>query len=106
MTNKESFQVLGIGFLFSAIYVGILALFPVAWAIGNLVLLFIVLYINRKKSRLSNRNNETNKKPCNASWQVSVHGGNLYEIKCRNCGVRVESGGTPICRNNGDTSIL
>jgi hypothetical protein len=38
MTNKESFQVLGIGFLFSAIYVGILALFPVAWAIGNLVL--------------------------------------------------------------------
>lgn len=40
------------------------------------------------------------KTPCKASWQVKVYGGNLYEVKCRKCGVRIESNGTPKCQDN------
>ncbi len=61
--------------------------------ITQVVGLYLSLWYTHKRSK------NPNKRLCNANWQVSVHSGNLYEIKCRNCGVRVESGGTPICRN-------
>jgi len=66
------------------IYIGFVLFITVA--------LYLSIWYTHKRSK------KPSKRLCNASWQVSVHGGNLYEIKCRNCGVRVESGGTPICK--------
>lgn len=69
----------------------------------SLVPLFIfsLLYLGRSTVM---KDYQSPKKPCKASWQVKVYGGNLYEVKCRRCGVRVESGGTPICPNPRDLS--
>lgn len=62
--------------------------------------IYNILFVNSSPVK----NFQSPKTPCKASWQVKVYGGNLYEVKCRKCGVRVESNGTPICQISQNTA--
>jgi len=50
--KKEDYKVLLIGFVFSAVYVGSMVLFPVAWACVNMVVFIVAVSVAFKRKKL------------------------------------------------------